>query len=171
MLVITRREGEEVIIGNPAAPLGIVRIAAIKGDRVRLAFEFPREIDVHRREVADQINAADKDGNPIVRKSKTPPDLSKAVVIGPSKRHKGGELVETPDAYYVRRPDQDNRVVFTLKRQLCGIELPVDEVRKLCEDGRTGLIEGLVGKSGRSFSAYLKLSPTGAKADFEFPPR
>ena len=41
MLVITRREGEEVVIGNPAAPLGIVRIAAIKGDRVRIAFEFP----------------------------------------------------------------------------------------------------------------------------------
>ena len=66
MLVITRREGEEVIIiGNPSAPLGIVRIAAIKGDRVRLAFEFPREIVVHRREVADQISAAEKDGNPI----------------------------------------------------------------------------------------------------------
>ncbi|MFO0829554.1 MAG: carbon storage regulator [Phycisphaerales bacterium] len=59
MLVITRREGEEVIIGNPAAPIGIVRIATIKGDRVRLAFEFPREIDVHRREVAEQILAAE----------------------------------------------------------------------------------------------------------------
>jgi len=58
-------EGEEVIIGNPAAPLGIVRIAAIKGDRVRLAFEFPREVDVHRREVAEQISAAEKEGNPI----------------------------------------------------------------------------------------------------------
>jgi carbon storage regulator len=55
MLVITRREGEEVVIGNPAAPLGIVRIAAIKGDRVRIALEFPREVEVHRREVADQI--------------------------------------------------------------------------------------------------------------------
>jgi carbon storage regulator len=65
MLVITRREGEEVIIGDPAAPWGVVRIAAIKGDRVRLAFEFPREIAVHRREVAEQINAAEKDGNPI----------------------------------------------------------------------------------------------------------
>jgi sRNA-binding carbon storage regulator CsrA len=42
MLVITRREGEEVVMG----------------DRVRLAFAFPREIDVHRREVADQILAA-----------------------------------------------------------------------------------------------------------------
>ncbi|MFG0329167.1 MAG: carbon storage regulator [Phycisphaerales bacterium] len=55
MLVITRREGEEVVIGDPHRPIGIVRIAGIKGDRVRVAFEFPREIDVHRREVADQI--------------------------------------------------------------------------------------------------------------------
>ena len=55
MLVITRREGEEVVIGDPANPLGVVRIASIKGDRVRLAFSFPREIEVHRREVADQI--------------------------------------------------------------------------------------------------------------------
>jgi carbon storage regulator len=55
MLVITRREGEEVVIGDPANPLGVVRIATIKGDRVRLAFSFPREIEVHRREVAEQI--------------------------------------------------------------------------------------------------------------------
>ena len=58
MLVITRREGEEVVVGDPANPIGTVRIAAIRGDRVRLAFEFPREIDVHRREVADKILAA-----------------------------------------------------------------------------------------------------------------
>ena len=134
--------------------------AFLKREGAKIAWEFP-----------PRKAKLDKDGNPIVRKSKTPPDLSKAVVIGPSKSHKNGELVETPEAYYVRRPDQDNRVVFTLKRQLCGIDIPVEEVKRLCEDGRTGLIDGLVGKSGRSFSAYLKLSPTGAKADFEFPPR
>ena len=55
MLVITRREGEEVVIGDPRNPIGVIRIASIKGDRVRVAFDFPREIDVHRREVADQI--------------------------------------------------------------------------------------------------------------------
>jgi len=65
MLVITRREGEEVVIGDPLAPLGVVRIVSIKGDRVRLAFDFPREITVHRREIANQINAADKDANSI----------------------------------------------------------------------------------------------------------
>lgn len=57
MLVITRREGEEVVIGDPRNPIGVVRIASIKGDRVRVAFDFPRQIDVHRREVADQIIA------------------------------------------------------------------------------------------------------------------
>lgn len=55
MLVITRREGEEVVIGDPAKPLGVIRIASIKGDRVRVALDFPREIAVHRREVASEI--------------------------------------------------------------------------------------------------------------------
>ena len=57
MLVITRREGEEVVIGDPHHPMGVVRIVGIKGDRVRIAFEFPREVAVHRREVADAIAA------------------------------------------------------------------------------------------------------------------
>ena len=55
MLVITRREGEEVVIGDPAKPIGVIRIASIKGDRVRVALDFPREIAVHRREVASEI--------------------------------------------------------------------------------------------------------------------
>jgi carbon storage regulator len=55
MLVITRREGEEVVIGDPKKPLGVVRVASVKGERVRLAFDFPREVEINRREVADQI--------------------------------------------------------------------------------------------------------------------
>ncbi|RLS91201.1 MAG: carbon storage regulator [Planctomycetota bacterium] len=58
MLVITRREGEEVVIGDPASPLGVIRIVSIKGDRVRVAFDFPRVVEVHRREVANQILAS-----------------------------------------------------------------------------------------------------------------
>ena len=55
MLVITRREGEEVVIGDPKNPIGVVRIASVKGERVRVAFDFPREVEIHRREIADQI--------------------------------------------------------------------------------------------------------------------
>ena len=52
MLVITRREGEEVVIGDPRNPIGVVRIASVKGERVRIAFDFPRDVEIHRREIA-----------------------------------------------------------------------------------------------------------------------
>lgn len=55
MLVITRREGEEVVIGDPKNPIGVVRIASVKGERVRIAFDFPRDVEINRREIAQQI--------------------------------------------------------------------------------------------------------------------
>ncbi|MBL0869771.1 MAG: carbon storage regulator [Phycisphaerales bacterium] len=61
MLVITRREGEEIVIGDPKNPIGVVRIASIRGDRVRVALDFPREVQVHRREIADQIGGTAPD--------------------------------------------------------------------------------------------------------------
>lgn len=61
MLVITRREGEEIVIGDPKNPIGVVRIASIRGDRVRVALDFPREVQVHRREIADQIGGSPAD--------------------------------------------------------------------------------------------------------------
>ncbi|MEM1185433.1 MAG: carbon storage regulator [Planctomycetota bacterium] len=67
MLVITRREGEEIVIGDPRNPVGVVRIASIKGERVRVAFEFPRDVQIHRREVADQIVEDDADvASPVI---------------------------------------------------------------------------------------------------------
>lgn len=58
MLVVSRREGEEVVIGDPGKPFGVIRVSSIGGDRVKLAFDFPRDVIVHRREIADQILAA-----------------------------------------------------------------------------------------------------------------
>lgn len=78
MLVITRREGEEVVIGDPKNPIGVVRIASIRGDRVRIAFDFPREVQVHRREVADEI----KSGNPASPSSNTTEVEVRPSVIG-----------------------------------------------------------------------------------------
>jgi DNA topoisomerase-3 len=134
--------------------------AFLKREEARIAWEFPpRKAKV------------DKDGNPIARKAKTPPDLSKATVVGTSKMHKNGEILETPEAFYVRRPEQDNRIVMTLKRELCGLKLPTEEILRLLEEGRTNLIQGFMSKRGMPFGAYLVLSKTGTKAEFEFPPR
>lgn len=54
MLALTRRPGEEIVIGDPANPLGVIRIVEIHGDKVRLSFDFPREVKINRRELADQ---------------------------------------------------------------------------------------------------------------------
>ena len=54
MLALTRRVGEEVVIGDPDSPLGLIRVVEIHGDKVRLAFDFPKSIDVNRKELADQ---------------------------------------------------------------------------------------------------------------------
>lgn len=64
MLVLTREVDQDVVIGDPANPLGYVRIMAIRGQKVRLGFEFPESIAVHRREVADEILAKSKEEKP-----------------------------------------------------------------------------------------------------------
>jgi len=54
MLALTRRIGEEVVIGDPRNPLGVIRVVDIHGDKVRLSFDFPRDTQINRRELADQ---------------------------------------------------------------------------------------------------------------------
>ena len=152
-------EGKTELIKGFTSKKGRPFDAFLKREAARITWEFPPR--------APKIG---KDGKPVERKAKAPPDLSKATVIGESKLH-GGELLQAEDAYYVRKPDQDNRIVFKLTRTLCQKDIGVDEVRRLVEDGKTGLIEGFVSKRGANFSAYLVLSPKKYKADFEFPPR
>ncbi len=54
MLALTRRIGEEVVIGDPRNPLGVIRIMEIHGDKVRLSFDFPKDTQINRRELAEQ---------------------------------------------------------------------------------------------------------------------
>jgi carbon storage regulator CsrA len=53
MLALTRRIGEEVVIGDPAKPIGVIRVVAVHGDKVRLSFDFPRDVKINRKELAD----------------------------------------------------------------------------------------------------------------------
>lgn len=134
--------------------------AFLKKEGERFSWEFP-----------PRAPKLDKDGKPIARKPRVKADLSKATVLGPSHAHPGGELVELGDAYYVRQPEQDHRQLFKLSKRLCEVEIPVTEVQRLLETGRTNLIENFVSKRGNKFAAHLVLSPKRDKAEFEFPPR
>ena len=52
MLVLTRKEGEEIIL--PA--LGVtIRVVNIREKKVRLAFDAHKSVVIHRRELLDQI--------------------------------------------------------------------------------------------------------------------
>ncbi|HWA08607.1 MAG TPA: DNA topoisomerase 3 [Opitutaceae bacterium] len=154
------RDGKTELIKGFISKKGRPFDAFLKREGAKFTWEFP-----------PRAPKLDKDGKPIARKTKAPPDLSKARIVGESKEHGGGQILETDDSYYVRRPDQNDRIVFTMKRVICGKEIPIEEVRLLLENGRTNLIEGLMSKRNTPFSAYLVLSKTRTKADFEFPPR
>ncbi len=52
MLVLSRHKNETIVINNDI----FVTIVEIRGDKVRLGVEAPREVPVHRREVWDAIN-------------------------------------------------------------------------------------------------------------------
>ena len=82
-----------------------------------------------------------------------------------------GPAVEEAFVVAKPKPNGSPQVLFQLKRNLCGKEISAEEVERLMELGRTGLIEGFVSKRGSNFSAYLILSKDKKKAEFEFPPR
>lgn len=56
MLVLSRHEGEKLIITTPQGDRAEVCVVSINGDKVRLGVEAPKEITVHRKEVQDQID-------------------------------------------------------------------------------------------------------------------
>ena len=54
MLVLSRQKDESIVIGDGDQKIEIT-IVDVRGDKVRLGIEAPREIPVHRREIYDTI--------------------------------------------------------------------------------------------------------------------
>lgn len=59
MLILTRRVGEAVIIGNDVD----VTVLGVKGNQVRLGVKAPREVTVHREEIYQRICREQQNGN------------------------------------------------------------------------------------------------------------
>jgi len=51
MLVLSRQRDESIIIGDNV----VITIVDVRGDKVKLGIEAPKEIPVHRREVYEAI--------------------------------------------------------------------------------------------------------------------
>ncbi|MBI3468811.1 MAG: carbon storage regulator CsrA [Planctomycetes bacterium] len=52
MLVLSRKKNESIVINNEIT----VTVVEIRGDKVRLGIQAPKEVPVHRREVYEAIH-------------------------------------------------------------------------------------------------------------------
>lgn len=57
MLVLSRRTGESIVIGNDIT----ITVLEVRGDVIRLGIDAPRSVVVHRQEVYEQIAEANRE--------------------------------------------------------------------------------------------------------------
>ena len=60
MLILTRRVGETVMIGEEVT----VTVLGVKGNQVRIGVNAPKTVAVHREEIFDRIKR-EQDGDPV----------------------------------------------------------------------------------------------------------
>ena len=53
MLILTRRVGESVVIGEDVT----VTVLGVKGNQVRIGINAPKTVSVHREEIFDRIKS------------------------------------------------------------------------------------------------------------------
>jgi carbon storage regulator len=66
MLILTRRVGETVMIGNEVT----VTVLGVKGNQVRIGVNAPKDVAVHREEIYERIKR-EEFGDPAARPSVT----------------------------------------------------------------------------------------------------
>ncbi len=57
MLVLSRREGESIVIGNDI----VVTVLEVRGGQVRIGVSAPRSLQVHREEIFQEVSAANRE--------------------------------------------------------------------------------------------------------------
>lgn len=97
-----------------------------------------------------------------------PPDLSEAPRIALCPVCRTQQVVETSSAYLCEGA-ASRTCKFRMGKVILEQPVSSEQVRKLCETGKTDLLRRFISKKKRPFSAFLKLE--GDKVSFEFEPR
>ncbi len=93
-------------------------------------------------------------------------DFSVLPPVAPCPICKKGTIHDTGNAYQCSNTAECK---FRMGKSICQREIPLEQIMKLIEQGKTDLIPRFISKKGRPFSAYLKIE--GGKVAFEFEPR
>jgi carbon storage regulator len=67
MLVLSRKKNESIVINNDIT----IVVVEIRGDKVRLGVEAPKEVPVHRREVYEAIKRNEMEQRDAAREADT----------------------------------------------------------------------------------------------------
>jgi carbon storage regulator len=67
MLILTRRVGESLMIGDDVT----ITVLGVKGNQVRIGVKAPKEVAVHREEILNRIEEASAESE---RKMSSDPD-------------------------------------------------------------------------------------------------
>lgn len=70
MLVLSRKKNESIVINDDIT----IVVVEIRGDKVRLGVEAPKEVPVHRREVYDAIKRSEASNSSSSSSGNLPPE-------------------------------------------------------------------------------------------------
>jgi len=77
MLILTRRTGETVMIGNEVT----LTVLGVKGNQVRIGINAPKNVPVHREEIYERIKRELGGGDANGNLQDAPPPVKKAEFV------------------------------------------------------------------------------------------
>jgi carbon storage regulator len=110
MLVLSRKKNEAVVINENI----LVTVIELRGDKVRLGFEHPKEMSVHRKEVYDAIHALQE----------TPAESEVRV---PAK-------TSSENAEHLKTIERQNRIIQQQSELIHKMELMIRDYRQTLTD-------------------------------------
>lgn len=123
MLVLSRKKDERIVINDNIT----IVVVEIRGDKVRLGIDAPKEVPVHRQEVHDAIKANERR----ILEEDVKREIRKGIETLDSRPIEEAIGKETADP---NRPDKEEKVPYMYKTQ--GLS---QEALKRLEDDMKGM--------------------------------
>lgn len=164
LLIWKNMAGRELEREEVKALLEESKVGPLEGFRSKMGRPFSAlvKLDPEFKQSFDFGDSSDAESQKI--------DPATATLVGACPVCGKGTVYDTGNAYVCDHSvGPEKSCTFRMGKVILQREIPIEQVRKLLEAGKTDLIPRFISKKGRPFSAYLKLE--NGKVGFEFEPR